>query len=59
MQTPRKLLDGLNAWITEVLSRPIQGFEPPAAYSVHQLGAVLQPGDVLLVEGNLRFSSVI
>ena len=59
MQTPRKLLDGLNAWITEVLSRPIQGFEPPTAYSVDQLGAVLQPGDVLLVEGNLRISSVI
>lgn len=59
MQTPRELLDGLNAWITEVLSRPIQGFEPPTAYSVDQLGAVLQPGDVLLVEGNLRISSVI
>ena len=59
MQTPRELLDGLNAWITEVLRRPIQGFEPPTAYSVDQLGAVLQPGDVLLVEGNLRISSVI
>jgi len=59
MQTPRELLDGLNAWITEVLSRPIQGFEPPTAYSVDQLGAALQPGDVLLVEGNLRISSVI
>src|SRR6202007_733773 len=57
--TPRKLLDGLNAWITEVLSRPIEGFEPPAAYSADQLGAVLQPGDVLLVEGNLRISSII
>ena len=59
MQTLRKLLDGLNAWITEVLSRPIQGFEPAATYSVDQLGAMLQPGDVLLVEGNLRISSVI
>ena len=59
MQTFRKILEGLNSWITEFLSRPIQGFEPPAAYSVDQLGAVLQPGDVLLVEGNLRISSVI
>jgi Permuted papain-like amidase enzyme, YaeF/YiiX, C92 family len=59
MQTLRKLLDGLNSWMTEVLSRPIQGFEPAAAYSVDQLGAVLQPGDVLLVEGNLRISSII
>jgi len=59
MQTLRKLLDGMNAWITEVLSRPIQGYEPAAEYSVDQLGAVLQPGDVLLVEGNMRISSVI
>ena len=59
MQTLRKLLDGLNVWITEVLSRPIQGFEPATTYSVDQLSAMLQPGDVLLVEGNLRISSVI
>ena len=59
MQTFRKMLDWLNAWITGFLSRPIHGFEPPVAYTVDQLGAVLQPGDVLLVEGNLRISSVI
>jgi hypothetical protein len=59
MQPLRRLLDGVNARITEVLSRPIPGFEAPAAYSVDELGAVLQPGDVLLVEGNLRISSVI
>ena len=59
MNTLRKMLGRMNAWITGFLNRPIQGFEPPVAYSADQLGAVLQPGDVLLVEGNLRISSVI
>src|SRR5437667_7091988 len=59
MQTSGRLLDRLAIWFADYLSRPIQGFEPPAAYSADQLRAVLQPGDVLLVEGNLRISSVI
>jgi hypothetical protein len=59
MQALRRLRDRLCAWLAEYLSRPIEGFEPPAAYSVEQLAALLQPGDVLLVEGNLRISSVI
>jgi len=59
MQTSGRLLDRLAIWFADYLSRPIQGFDPPAAYSADQLKAVLQPGDVLLVEGNLRISSVI
>ena len=59
MQTLRRLLDWLNGWLTDYLSRPIQDFEPPAACSTDQLSALLQPGDVLLIEGNLRISSVI
>ena len=59
MSTSGTLLDRLTGWLTDYLSRPIKGFEPPAAYSADQLGAVLQPGDVLLVEGNLRISSII
>ena len=59
MQTLRRLRDRLNGWFADYLSRPIKGFEPPAAYSVDQLAGLLQPGDVLLVEGNLRISSVI
>jgi len=53
------LTNRLTGWFADYLSRPIEGFEPPAAYSADQLRAVLQPGDVLLVEGNLRISSVI
>lgn len=59
MPTSGTSVDRLTGWIADYLSRPIEGFEPPAAYSADQLGAVLQPGDVLLVEGNLRISSII
>ena len=59
MSTNGTLLDRLTGWFTDYLSRPIKGFEPPTAYSADQLRAVLQPGDVLLVEGNLRISSII
>jgi len=59
MRTFRRLLDRLNDWFTDYLNRPVQDLEPPVAYSVDLLGALLQPGDVLLVEGNLRISSVI
>jgi Permuted papain-like amidase enzyme, YaeF/YiiX, C92 family len=59
MRTLRRLRDRLSDWFADYMSRPIEGFEPPAAYSVDQLAGLLQPGDVLLVEGNLRISSVI
>ena len=59
MSTNGTLLDRLTGWFTDYLSRPLKGFEPPTAYSADQLRAVLQPGDVLLVEGNLRISSII
>jgi len=53
------LRDRLGGWLGEYLSRPIADFAPPVAYSAAQLGSVLQPGDVLLVEGDLRISSLI
>jgi hypothetical protein len=59
MQASGEWLDRLTGWLGDYLSRPIAGFAPPVAYSAAQLGAVLQPGDVLLVEGNLRISSLI
>ena len=59
MQASRRLRDLLSSWCAGYLSRPIKGFEPPAACSLDQLAALLQPGDVLLVEGNLRISSMI
>jgi len=59
MQTTGRCLDQLGSWLGRYLSRPIAGYEPATAYSVDQLTALLQPGDVLLVEGNLRISSLI
>jgi hypothetical protein len=53
------LRETLGGWLGDYLSRPIADFAPPVAYSAAQLGSVLQPGDVLLVEGNLRISSLI
>ena len=59
MHTGVGLSDRVSSWLGDYLSRPIAGFAPPVAYSAAQLGSVLQPGDVLLVEGNLRISSLI
>ena len=53
------LRETLGGWLGNYLSRPIADFAPPVAYSAAQLGSVLQPGDVLLVEGDLRISSLI
>jgi hypothetical protein len=49
----------VSAWLVDFLTRPIRNFDPPACYSASQLRAALRPGDVLLVEGNLRISSLI
>ena len=43
MRISSKWVDRLTDWFADYLSRPIEGFEPPAAYSADQLGAVLQP----------------
>jgi hypothetical protein len=59
MRRLRRLLDWLNGWLTDYLGRPIQDFEPAAAYSMDQLRVLLQAGDVLLIEGNQRISSLI
>lgn len=59
MQRSVKFRDRFFGWLADFLTRPIPGFEPPVAYTPEQLRVVLQPGDVLLVEGNLRISSAI
>jgi hypothetical protein len=58
MRAPR-LLRRIGERFVDYLSRPIEGFAAPVAYSAEQLTAVLQPGDVLLVEGQLRISTLI
>ena len=59
MPSYRKLLQRLSAAFGDYLSRPLRAYAPAVEYSTRQLASALQPGDVLLVEGNLRISSLI
>ncbi len=51
----RKLGRSLAAYITQ----PSPGYRPMATTNVTQMAAALRPGDVVLVEGNLRISTAI
>ncbi|OZA28137.1 MAG: lipo-like protein [Hydrogenophilales bacterium 17-61-9] len=46
-------------WLADFLSRPLLNYEPYSAINSEHFLALLQPGDVLLVEGNTRISSAI
>ncbi|MCA0407570.1 MAG: lipo-like protein [Proteobacteria bacterium] len=46
-------------FIASILEKPLKGYEPATTTDEGLLAATLQPGDVLLVEGNNRVSSVI
>ncbi len=52
-------LKAVGRWLARYLNRPIRNYEPFAISRLQQLAAVLQPGDVLLVEGNRRVSTAI
>jgi hypothetical protein len=52
MQTSGRWPDRLSGWIGVTVAHC--GLRSAGSYSAAQLGTVLQPGDVLLVEGNLR-----
>lgn len=45
--------------IARFLEKPIRGYEPAVSPDFAVFSAVLRPGDVILVEGNIRVSSVI
>ncbi|HEX9625720.1 MAG TPA: hypothetical protein VGA00_02150 [Acidiferrobacterales bacterium] len=45
--------------LARYLNRPVRGYEPFAITDPVKLAAVLQPADVLLVEGNRRISTAI
>jgi hypothetical protein len=53
------VLDGIGQFLARYLEKPVQGYEPftPSDYSALQ--NTLQPGDVLLVEGNNHVSGII
>ena len=52
-------LDRFGTAIARYLEKPLRGYEPFTPSDPDALKAVLQPGDVLLVEGNNRISGVI
>lgn len=54
-------------WLTSIIGRalagylnqPIKHYEPFSVHPAETLGSILKPGDILLVEGNTRFSVAI
>src|SRR5215469_8430250 len=53
------VLDGVGRVLAHYLEKPVQGYEPFTPSDPEALRATLQPGDVLLVEGNNHISGVI
>ena len=54
-----RMLDGLGRVLARYLQKPIPGYEPFTPSDPEALRQSLQPGDVLLVEGNNKVSGVI
>jgi hypothetical protein len=54
-----RLLDGMGRLIARHLQKPVHGFEPFTPSDPEALRQSLEPGDVLLVEGNNNISGVI
>jgi hypothetical protein len=57
--TMSRMLDGIGRLIARYLQKPIPGYEPFTPSDPEALRQSLQPGDVLLVEGNNKVSGVI
>lgn len=49
----------LGRWLAEFLSQPVRSYIPFSVSDPKRLARILQPGDILLVEGNLRISVAI
>ena len=53
------MVDGVGRLLARYLEKPVQGYEPFTPSDPDALRGTLQPGDVLLVEGNNHISGVI
>ena len=49
----------IGKWLARYLSQPIPSYQPFSTYEIPLLEKILQPGDILLVEGNTRISTAI
>jgi hypothetical protein len=54
-----RLLDGVGQFIARYLQKPVNGYEPFTSSDPQALRHSLEPGDVLLVEGNNRIAGII
>jgi hypothetical protein len=54
-----RMLDGIGRLIARHLQKPVPGYEPFTPSDPEALRHTLQPGDVLLVEGNNHISGII
>jgi len=52
-------LSKVNFWLARYLQKEVRGYRPAATTALSKLKACLRPGDILLVEGNLRISTAI
>src|SRR3984957_18983319 len=53
------VLDTVGKWIASYLQKEVHGYEPFTPSEPDHLRNIVQPGDVLLVEGNNRISCII
>src|ERR1700729_2976447 len=53
------MLDTVGKWIASYLQKEVPGYEPFTPSDPDRLRSIVQPGDVLLVEGNNRISGII
>ncbi len=54
-----KFLDGVGRRIARYLQQPVHGYEPFTPSDPEALRRVLEPADVLLIEGNTHIAGVI
>lgn len=53
------LLDRTGRWIARILRKPSPGYVPFAPIDLERLRNILEPGDIILIEGNQYISSAI
>ena len=58
-QTADSMLDRFGQWIAGRLQEESSGYEPYTPSDPETLHRVLEPGDILLIEGNQRISAAI
>src|ERR1700755_1495256 len=53
------MLDTVGKWIASYLQKEVPGYEPFTPSDPEHLRGVIQPGDVLLIEGNSHIAGII